>query len=193
MSARLKSLRFLAPALLLVALVAAAANVAIKAQASLEVSSSMRKQVADGGVAGEDLFRAIRLNYKGELTSGLALVSARIEDGRVAAMIVVQPAFEDPDMDDLADQKYPERGTWLSAEEKVPAEVRIPAPVLLPAHALMRELRSDKDKINTIFKPLDFDIQSGVVYLLAVVPINEEEMEGFETAPLFVVRKKPGR
>ena len=62
MSARLKSLRFLAPALLLVALVAAAANVAIKAQASLEVSSSMRKQVADGGVAGEDLFRAIRLN-----------------------------------------------------------------------------------------------------------------------------------
>jgi len=193
-SARTKTFRLMAPLLLIVALAAAAANVAIKAQASLEVSSSMRKQIAEGGVAGEDLFRAVRLTYKGEQTSGLALVSARIEDGRPTAMALVQPAFEDPEIDDLADQKYPERGTWLSDEEEVPADVRIPAPVLLPAHALMRELRSGKDKINTIFKPLDFDIQQGVVYLLAVVPLNEEEMEGFETAPLFITGgKRPGR
>jgi len=183
----------MAPVLLIVALAAAAANEAMKAQASLEVSSSLRKQVADGGVYGEDLFRSIRLSYKGEPTSGLALVSARIEDGRPTAMALVQPPPEIPKIDDLKGYAYPERGSWLSDEEAVPADVRIPAPVFLPAHALMRELRSGKDKINSIFKPLDFDIQSGVVYLLAVVPMNEEEMEGFETAPLFVVRKKPGR
>ncbi len=186
--------RFIAPVLLVVALAAAAANVAMKAQASLEVSSSMRKQVADGGVTGEELFRAIRLNYKGEPTSGLALVSARIEDGRVTAMALVQPDLENPPEDVLERHPYPERGAWLPAEEKVPAHVRMPAPVLLPARALMRELRSGKDKINTIFKPLDFDIQKGVVYLLAVVPVNEEEMEGFETAPVFITGgKRPGR
>ena len=198
---RRKALRFSTPLWLLVAV--AAAGTAIKAQASLEVSSSMRKQVAEGGVTGERLFRAIRFNYKGDPTSGLALVSARIEDGRVTAMAMGQPMLDDPERDDLDGYPYPERGsgvTWyspfgslLSAEELVPADVRIPAPVFLPAQALMRELKSGNDKLNTIFKPLDFDIQEGVVYLLAVVPVNEEEMEGFQTAPLFVTRKKPGR
>lgn len=200
MSARKKGLRFLSPVLLLLAV--AAAGTAIKAQASLEVSSSMRKQVAEGGITGEELFRAIRLNYKGDPTSGLALVSARIEDGRVTAMFNSDPVAYVPLGDDLKGYPYPERGwglTWYSpfgshsAEEPVPADVRLPAPVFLPAQALMRELKSGKDKLNTIFKPLDFDIQEGVVYLLAVVPVNEEEMEGFETAPLFAVRKKPGR
>jgi hypothetical protein len=197
----------MSPVVVLLALTAAA-SLAVKAQAALEVSSSMRKQVAEGGITGEELFRAIRLNYKGDPTSGLALVSARIEDGRVTAMAMVQPGLEDgrptamalvqppaemPEREDLKGYAYPERGSWLSAEEAVPADVRIPAPVLVPAHALMRELRSGKDKINTVFKPLDFDIQSGVVYLLAAVPVNEEEMEGFETSPLFGLRKKPGR
>lgn len=58
----------------------------------------------------------------------------------------------------------------------------------------MRELRKGEDRvINTIFDNVGFDIHEGVVYLLAVVPANGKEMEGFETAPLFVVRKKPGR
>ncbi len=197
MSARVKKLRFMAPVLLILALAAAAANEAFKAQASLEVSSSMRKQIAEGGVSGEELFRSIRLSYKGEPTSRLALVSARIEDGRVTAMAMTRPRPQAPLGDDLEGYPYPERGTWYSpfgsAEEPVPADVRLPAPVFLPAQALMRELKSGEDKLNTIFKPLDFDIQEGVVYLLAVVPVNVEEMEGFETAPLFAVRKKPGR
>ena len=189
---RTKSLRFMVPVLLLVAL-AAATDMAIKAQASLEVSDKMRERVAAGRAVGEELFLGIRLTYKGESESGLALLSARIEDGRATVMAMVQPGFEDPKRDDLKGYPYPEKGSWLSPEERVPADVRIPAPVFLPANALMRELKSGNDKINTIFKPLDFDIQQGFVYLLAVVPMNEEEMEGFETAPLFVVRKKPGR
>lgn len=189
---RRKALRFSKPLWLLVVLTAAA-SVAIKAQASLEVSSSMRKQVAEGGVTGEGLFRAIRLNYKGDPTSGLALVSARIEDGRMTAMAMGQPMLDDPERDDLDGYPYPEKGSWLSPEEKVPATVRMPSPVFLPASALMRELRSSKEQLNTVFPNIDFDIQEGVAYFLAVVPVNEEEMEGFETSPLFVVRKKPGR
>lgn len=186
-----KTLRFMMPVLLLVAL-AAATDMVIKAQAALEVSSSMRKQIAEGGVTGEELFRSIRLSYKGEPTSGLALVSARIEDGRVTAMFNSDPVAYVPLGDDLKGYPYPERGSWLSADERVPAEVRIPSPVYFSAHALMRELKSGKGGISDTW-PTHFDIQEGVVYLLAVVPVNEEEMEGFETAPLFVNRKKPGR
>lgn len=189
---RRKTHRIVTPVLLLVALTAAT-GLAIKAQASLDVSSSMRKQIAEGGVTGEALFKSIRLSYKGEPTSGLALVSARIEDGRVTAMFNSDPVAHVPLGDDLKGYPYPEKDSWLSAEERLPSHTTIPTPVYFSAQALMRELKSGKDKINHMFKPLEFDIQEGVVYLLAVVPGNEEEMEEFETAPLFVTRKKPGR
>lgn len=194
---RRKTHRIVTPVLLLVALTAAT-GLAIKAQASLDVSSSMRKQIAEGGVTGEELFRDIRLSYKGEPTSGLALVSARIEDGRVTAMAMGQPMPQDVRPDEHLQLgrlgvAYPKGESWLSPDERLPSHTRIPSPVYFSAHALMRELKSGKDVINHMFKPLEFDIQEGVVYLLAVVPVNEAEMEGFETAPLFVTRKKPGR
>jgi len=197
-SARRAAVRLATAASMFVA-VTAAASVAIEAQASLEVSSSMRKQVAEGKVTGRELYRGIRFSYKGEPLSGLALVSARIEDGRVTAMASPEPYMQDPPLGEVVPLgetgvKYPEKGTWLEPDAKVPAEVRIPVPFYLPAGALIRELSKGEDKvINTIFDNVGFDIHEGVVYLLAVVPANGKEMEAFETAPLFVVRKKPGR
>ncbi len=186
-----KTLRIITPVLLLLALTAAT-GMAIKAQASLDISSSMRKQIAEGGVTGEELFRSISLSYKGEPTSGLALVSARIKEGRVTAMFNTDPVAYVPLGDDLKGYPYPEKDSWLSAEERVPADVRIPSPVYISAASLMRELKSGEGGISDTWLT-HFDIQEGVVYLLAVVPVNEEEMEGFETAPLIMRQKKPGR